>query len=160
MSTRLYPALAATVLALGALSGCASNQTDDQSSPTPDGTSEMTPAADLTLGNLEGSWKVTAVSSGGEVSEPSAASEMEVRPDGTYTFSAGCNTLNGTFSIEEGGVLTSSPLASTRMACPEDQAAMETMADATFSDITSATLSQGGELTVVGGDQSLVFQKD
>lgn len=119
----------------------------------------MTPAADVTLENLQGTWKVTAMSSGQGVSEPTAPSEMEVREDGSFTFSAGCNTMNGTFTVQDGGILTSSPLASTRMACPEDQAAMEMAADSTFSDITSATLTESGELTIVGGDQSLVFQK-
>lgn len=156
---RFQATLTASMLVAGILTGCASSSTNDEATSDPDGTSEMTPAADVTLENLQGEWKVTTVTSGEGVSDPTAPSEMEVRPDGTYTFSAGCNTMNGTFSVEDGGILTSSPLASTRMACPEDQAAMETLADSTFSDITAATLTESGELTIVGGDQTLVFQK-
>ena len=40
--------------------------------------------------------------------------------------STGCNRLNGTFELTSGGQLKFSPLATTRMMCPEPAAATET----------------------------------
>ena len=40
--------------------------------------------------------------------------------------STGCNRLNGTFELTGGGQLKFSPLATTRMMCPEPSAATET----------------------------------
>ena len=40
--------------------------------------------------------------------------------------STGCNRLNGTFELMGGGQLKFSPLATTRMMCPEPAAAIET----------------------------------
>ena len=44
--------------------------------------------------------------------------------DGNISVAAGCNTLNGTYTIE-GGVLHTSELAATLMACDADLTAQQ-----------------------------------
>ena len=47
-------------------------------------------------------------------------------PPNRLSGSTGCNRLNGTFELTGGGQLKFSPLATTRMMCPEPAAATET----------------------------------
>ena len=50
---------------------------------------------------------------------------IEFGTDGTVSGSAGCNTYNGTYTVD-GSSITFGPLATTKMACPVADTAVET----------------------------------
>lgn len=77
-------------------------------------TSQGSPAAEITLASLEGTWSLAAALQQGDPKDMNVPVRMEVAGDGAYNLNATCNSMNGWFSVE-GGVLHSTPLASTRM---------------------------------------------
>ncbi len=68
-------------------------------------------------------WQVTRVE-GAAVPEP-AKTRFVVEADGTFATSVGCNAMRGKAEIQ-GEHLAIGPMASTRMACPEPIASLET----------------------------------
>jgi heat shock protein HslJ len=72
--------------------------------------------------------------------------------DGTVSGSAGCNTFNGTYTVD-GSSITFGPLASTKMACPVADMAVETaflagLAGATSWSIEALFLTLEGASTM------------
>ena len=72
-------------------------------------------------------WVLTAAA-GQPVAPTGNAKEAHLLffPPNRLSGSTGCNRLNGTFELTGGGQLKFSPLATTRMMCPEPVAATET----------------------------------
>jgi heat shock protein HslJ len=68
--------------------------------------------------------------------------------DGTVSGSAGCNTFNGTYTVD-GSSISFGPLASTKMACPVADMAVETAFLAGLSGATSWSI-QALTLTLEG----------
>lgn len=68
-------------------------------------------------------WEVVSLAGIDEMPRGSRA-HLQFLPAERLTGNAGCNTLNGRFSLEE-GVLRFSGLATTRMACPGPLATVE-----------------------------------
>jgi putative lipoprotein len=77
---------------------------------------------------------------------------IEFGTDGTVSGSAGCNTFNGTYTVD-GSSITFGPLASTKMACPVADMAVETaflagLAGATSWSIQALFLTLEGASTM------------
>ena len=75
-------------------------------------------------------------------------------PPNRLSGSTGCNRLNGTFELTDGGQVKFSPLATTRMMCPEPAAAAETrfvqaLGTVKTYFVTDATLELRDGTTVV-----------
>lgn len=68
-------------------------------------------------------WQVMSVE-GSAVPDP-AKSRFEMQADGSFSTSIGCNAMRGKAEVQGVGV-SIGPMASTRMACPEPLAALET----------------------------------
>lgn len=159
MRRRLAPTLAALLLGFIALAGCSSGtSTPPAESGDQQATSEVEPAAELRLDSLEGTWALTGATSDGAVLEDLPEATLTVEPGGAFAIDASCNSMSGVFSVEGEG-LQSSPLTSTLMACPENIADFEAVAAKVMSEMSSSTLTQGGELTLEGDGDVLVFQK-
>jgi heat shock protein HslJ len=74
-------------------------------------------------------WKLTTIAQGGAVSSVVADTQVTLalhQADSTVAGSAGCNNYSGTYTEGEGGALSFSALATTRMMCAEDVMAQET----------------------------------
>ncbi len=82
----------------------------------------------------------------------------EFGSDGTVSGSAGCNTYSGSYTVD-GGSINIGSLASTEMACPEPQMAVETAYLAALGKATAWTIDSEGKLSLTGADAklSLVF---
>ena len=78
--------------------------------------------------------------------------------DGNVSGSGGCNNYNGSYTVD-GGSITIGSLASTEMACPEPQMAVETAYLAALGKATAWTIDSEGKLSLTGADAklSLVF---
>jgi len=74
--------------------------------------------------------------------------------DGTVSGSAGCNTFNGTYTVE-GSSISFGPLASTKMACPEADMAVETAFLAGLAGATSWSIQ--AEMLKLEGASTLNF---
>lgn len=72
-------------------------------------------------------WTLTTIASGDAVSSTIAGIETTagLTADGSIDGSAGCNRYSGTYTGGGGGMLTFSPLATTKMMCAEDVMAQE-----------------------------------
>jgi heat shock protein HslJ len=75
--------------------------------------------------------------------------------DGTMSGSAGCNTFNGTYTID-GHAVTFGPLATTRMACADDVMAIEDAYLAALDGASSWSIAEDG-LLVLDGTTMLTF---
>lgn len=111
------------------------------------------------LGNprmaIDGDWNVVSIN-GTRVARDTAPS-LRFR-DGKITGNASCNRLSGTFSFK-GGKLAASPLALTRMGCPNAQASAQERAIANlFADQLSLYADMDDTLTLVGpGSKSITL---
>lgn len=76
----------------------------------------------------ETTWTVTSLRSPDAVTTSLAleqsAPQLTIAEDGSISGSAGCNRINGTADVRE-NTITFGPLATTRMACPEDISEVE-----------------------------------
>jgi heat shock protein HslJ len=68
----------------------------------------------------------------------------------------GCNNFFGSFEIPSSGKINFKPLASTKMACPDNE--VETLLMFAFANIDAYTISEGG-LTLSGGGKPLAVFK-
>ena len=82
----------------------------------------------------------------------------EFGTDGTVSGNAGCNSYNGSYTID-GGSITFGPLISTKMACPEAQMAVETAYLAALGKAATWSIGTDGKLSISGpdGKVALVF---
>jgi len=69
-------------------------------------------------------WRIVEVAGGTTVGDATLAFQA----GGTLAGSTGCNHFNGTVSVRDARYLEVSPLATTRMACPDDQIAAQEQA--------------------------------
>lgn len=69
--------------------------------------------------------------------------------DGTVSGSTGCNTFNGTYTID-GSAITFGPLATTRMACAADVMAIEDAYLAALDGASSWSIGSDGQLMLDG----------
>jgi heat shock protein HslJ len=72
-------------------------------------------------------WTLTTIASGDAVSSTITGTETtaELAADGSIAGSAGCNQYSGTYTEGEGGLLSFSAFATTKMMCAEDVMAQE-----------------------------------
>jgi heat shock protein HslJ len=104
---------------------------------------------------LAGSWTVTGYNDGvSAVVSPIAGTELTATfgEDGTLAGSSGCNQYSGTYALT-GETLAIGPLATTKMACPEDIMTQETRFLAALAGSTGYRLS-GDTLTLLLADGS------
>ncbi len=139
---------AGSLVAVGALSGCAGSEGDTSGG-------ETTP---ITLETLAGNWETDSAQGADGPVELDRAAILKIQADGAFTIDAGCNNLGGTFSVED-GQLYSSPLRSTRMACPEPIASFEHLAGEILTGVTAAELRSENFLIFEAPAGELKFQK-
>lgn len=94
-----------------------------------------------------GTWIVTEIA--GEPPVPETEVTMAFAPDGALSGSGGCNRFTGTYEITGEG-LSLGPAAATRMACPEAIMAKEQVFLDVFDLVTSFSVSEAGELVLIG----------
>ena len=137
---------------MAGLSACGGESVGEQSDAGTGqvGASELSAPSDITLENLGGQWSLARISATDEASRDVTGVDMDVdEATGGYIVENGCNNPRGTFDVT-GGVLTSSPVMITRMACLDNAvAANEDAIVGVLSEITSATLSEEGQLQIV-----------
>jgi heat shock protein HslJ len=101
------------------------------------------------------SWTLVDLAGAEAVGDP--APSLAFTEEGTVTGTTGCNTFNGEVSIE-GSSLTFGPLATTRMACLEEELAEQ---EQTFllamEAVTGYTIDSQGRL-VLEGETPLTFE--
>ena len=156
------------------LAGCTSSQPAEPSAQSVEDTiqsedvaqssSEMEESAMITAQALEGTWKLVGASGAEGVVSDLPEGALIVNDDQSFSFSAQCNKFAGTLTIDEESVKTelgSDGVVSTLMLCDGAVGEVDDIAAAVLGDVQSATLTESGELTLVGpnGD-ALVFQRD
>ena len=91
--------------------------------------------------SLEGNWILTGIGSNSTVENPTGIISMEIA--GTnVSGNAGVNSYHGTITIEDGKV-TFGPMATTKMAGPENMMAQETEFLAALQNATAYTIANG-----------------
>lgn len=149
MRRKILAALAVPFLAAVTLVGCSPSEHANGGEAN----------TEVTMADLAGSWHLTSTAEGAAPVELNVPVGLSVEEDGAYHLDATCNAMNGSFTVEDGTV-TSSPLMSTRMACPEDVSVMEAILAGTFSDLTSVHFGDDGVLVFDGAGNALVFARD
>jgi heat shock protein HslJ len=92
-------------------------------------------------------WTVTEIV--GEAPIDDTEVEIGFSPEGGVFGTGGCNRLNGTYQITGEG-LSFGPIASTRMACPEDIMAQEQAFFAALEQVISFDIGEDGALILRG----------
>jgi heat shock protein HslJ len=92
-------------------------------------------------------WTVTEIA--GEAPIDDTEVEIGFSPEGGVFGTGGCNRLNGTYQITGEG-LSFGPIASTRMACPEDIMAQEQAFFAALEQVISFDIGEDGALILRG----------
>lgn len=95
-------------------------------------------------------WRVLAIA--GETVPEGVAPIIQFRSDGDLTGTGGCNRFTGTYAVD-GGNLVVSPLAATRMACPEPAMAIESRLFATLADVTAFARDRA-DMVLSGADDT------
>jgi heat shock protein HslJ len=90
-----------------------------------------------------------------EVDLGATAPSIAFGADGTVSGSAACNTFNGTYTMD-GSAITFGPLATTRMACPDDVMAVEDAYLDALDGAASWRIGDHGRL-VLEGSTTLTF---
>jgi heat shock protein HslJ len=148
---RLRPVL----LLIPAMSLLAACSTTAGGSPSGTGESASAPSASGSAA-LDGHTFVATSVKGHDL--PQAVTITLTFKDGTVSVHAGCNTMNGSYSVEN-GTLTVGTMASTQMACPEPLMALDTWLT-TF--LPGASISVSGDtltLAKAGVTMTLVDQQ-
>jgi len=100
-----------------------------------------------------GSWRVREI--GGETIEQAAAPTLDIAADGAVAGQGGCNRYRGSATLGDGTVAFS-PLAATRMACPEPAMAIEHRFFEALAAARRFRAQQGGLLLLDGNDLVLM----
>ncbi|TCN32040.1 META domain-containing protein [Sinorhizobium americanum] len=95
---------------------------------------------------LIGSWRAEAVKSGEAVDDPEMV--LEIREDGTYGGTGGCNFFTGVFSLSEGTIIFG-PTEATHIICApavmeQEQKLFDMLKDALAWKVDAATLALTG----------------
>jgi heat shock protein HslJ len=105
---------------------------------------------------LEGTtWTLTSVD--GTDAAADATGQLTLA-DGQASGSTGCNSLNGSYTLE-GDALSFGPMATTQMACEEPLMTQETAVLAILEAAESYTID-GDELTITSPEGSLVYRAE
>lgn len=100
-------------------------------------------------------WNLTTI--GGTAIEASATPTLEFGTGGMVSGLAGCNRFTGSATIGE-GTIEFGPLASTRMACP-DEATTQLETEYLAALDQAATWTMEGDSLTLGGGTELVYAK-
>ena len=116
----------------------------------------MSFAAEQPLPLVGTAWALEVVATGTDaVSSPVAPGSIGFAEDGTVSGQTGCNSFNGSYE-SDGTSLTFGPLATTRMACPDEVMAQETAVLAAL-EATTASAIDGPTLTLLDGGGATVL---
>jgi heat shock protein HslJ len=142
MTHRLFTSIAMTTLLVASLSIAATAQ---DGSTTPEGTE----------------WHLEGYAVEGEVGiVPWHIEATLLLEDGTASGSSGCNQFSGSYTLEGEGLTFDPALATTRMACPEDQSAIEAAYMANLPQTAAWAISEGAlSLTDADGGPLLDFEQ-
>lgn len=101
-------------------------------------------------------WQLESVATGADaVSSVVAPGSITFADDGTVDGSTGCNTFNGSYTVD-GASLSIGPLATTKIGCPEDVAAQETVVLLGLDAVSTFTV-EGSSLSLMGGDGAFLL---
>jgi len=101
-------------------------------------------SADATT--LVGDWTATGVNNGSGGVETNAQTEAltaTFAEDGSLSGSGGCNTFNAGYTVEGTDGLTIGPIASTKMACPDEVMTAEDAYFTALSNVATYSVSAG-----------------
>jgi heat shock protein HslJ len=143
-SSSLLAAAAALVLLVAA---CSSSGASPSSSASPASAGSPAPVGlagtSWTLADLDGT------------TPAGAAPTLEFREDGTAGGMSGCNSYNGSYTVD-GNTITFGPLISTKMACEQPLMTMESAYLAALQGATAAAVDEDGNL-VLSGTATMTF---
>src|SRR5262245_28914108 len=148
--TRTLAILAVPVVIAFVAASCGGDDDDDEATGTGHG------AASNTSGLADSQWTLDDGSL--DVDLPEGVTVTAVFTADTVLGKSGCNTYNGGYTTTADGGLVFGNLASTRMACPEDQMAVEGAFFAAIGSVASYAID--GESLVMSdadGDEVLRF---
>lgn len=101
-------------------------------------------------------WQLETLATGTDaVSSVVVPGQITFAADGTVSGTTGCNSFSGGYTVD-GSSLTFGPLATTRMACPDDVAAQET-AVLTGLESTASFAIDGQTLSLLGADGAFLL---
>ena len=95
---------------------------------------------------LVGDWTATGVNNGADAVETNAQTEAltaTFAEDGTLSGSGGCNTFNAGYTVEGADGLIIGPIASTKMACPDEVMTAENAYFTALSKVATYSVSAG-----------------
>ena len=95
---------------------------------------------------LVGDWTATGVNNGADAVETNAQTEAltaTFAEDGTLSGSGGCNTFNAGYTVEGADGLIIGPIASTKMACPDEVMTAEDAYFTALSNVATYSVSAG-----------------
>jgi heat shock protein HslJ len=138
-SSSLLAATAAIAILVAACSASGASPSAGSGSPAPVGLA----GTSWTLADLDGT------------TPAGAAPTLEFREDGSAGGMSGCNSYNGTYTVD-GNTITFGPLISTKMACEQPQMTMETAYLAALQGATSVAVDEDGNL-VLSGPATMTF---
>jgi len=154
-------ALVLPAVVLAALCGCGSA---DRGAPAAadDGASSASQAeaaaptapagpAELTAGG----WRLETLGAASPV--PGTEVSVVFAADGRITGTGGCNRFSGSYETGEGGALSFSPLAATRMACPPEITSQEDSFFVALGRVTRFDI-EGDRLSLAASDGSRVLR--
>lgn len=127
-----------TIAAIVLVTGC------DSTGATPGGTPETTPPADL--GGT--SWRLASIGTTPVVPDAAATLTFEAG-SGRLGGSTGCNNIMGTYAVD-GASLAFGPIATTRRACEEPLAALETAVLDALAGVAGWEIDGDGRLHLTG----------
>ena len=151
--TRIRPPLLIGVVAVALLGG-ACGSSGAGSSPNPSASGETSGA---TLGAIElvgTSWTLVDID-GIVPANAGRGVTLEFRADGRAGGTAGCNTYNGSYTVDGAGI-SFGPLISTKMACEQPLMTLETTYLAGLQAATTYGMDGSGNL-VLQGTATLTF---
>jgi heat shock protein HslJ len=110
-------------------------------------------------GGIEGSWRLLRYTTpdGREFTVPAAVTPGITFANGTASGNAGCNTFTGPYTIN-GGTIAIGPLATTKMACQDPMATVETAYLQALDQVTEVSADGDNlKLSAPGDRPALVF---
>lgn len=98
-------------------------------------------------------WQIVTLGDGATIGAPA----VDFAPHGAFSGTSGCNRFQGTARFEDGNLVVVGPVATTRMACPDDDLARQDNAIVALFDGTIAVTFDplSGMLTLAGGETTI-----
>ena len=132
-----------------AMAGCAASTEPTAANPT-----STTPAS-IPASALEGKWHITQV--GSQAVHNQAAQLQFDMAQQRLSASVGCNHLFGPISVQAGTISTSA-IASTRMACPTDLAKQESALAQQLAAVQNSRFTVQQQLTITDSQGQIQIQ--